>query len=878
MNTKLWILFCLLSIKVFSQTTISGKVENEFGETIDNGYVVQHKDSISKSVIFYTLIRNGTFFMELKSNNNKPIFIEVISEGYQSQKKKISIPYKTPIIFTLVKDDNLFLDEVIVKERPKFSMKKDTISFVVDAYKTLEDRKVEDVIKRLPGVTVDENTGSIYYNGVSIENITIDGDDLFRYNYTIATKNINLKVIDEIEVVENYSRNKLLKGIENSNNISVNLKLKKNVTDYTGSLETNLGFFDDISLAHANNLNLMTINSSFKSFGNISKNNIGINNSPFSGVQNAFSTEAKNEKNIFLEPLIQESGFNSIIDNDRTNINSNYFISFNSLYKVNKNVSINTSIYDLGDEIRNNQLLLNQFEINDSEFTTTDLTNFKNKPRFRRIDQEYNFNLNKSSTLEYVYRIQQSQFNSNNTIIQNQEEQFSSTQNSKNLYIKQSLNFTKRLDSLSALKINSNYFYTNDNQNFNLSSFDIDDTFSNQSQEVSRQNNFYNLEADYLKKIGSDNLSMKVFSFIDITNFNSNFLPNTNQVIQNDFIYKKQAVGLLPSYSFKNGKSEINTSISLSLNSLNLEDKIEFFSNSNTAFFLQPNISYIRNLTSKSSLITSVSHKRNSIPVNYLFSNPILIDNRTIISNTPSLDFIKNNNLNLLYSYNDLFENFQFSSNLNYGIQTGNFLSVFDIDENSVNLIYFFEPIDFSTLNFTSQISKFVSPINSTIKYRFGINSNSFKNIVNDSEIRNSSISTISNHIFYKSAFSFFLNFENEATLFTNRSSSNLGSTFVNNSFINKFKIFSKISSQLRASLSVDIYVPDASILEQNFNFWDFNFLVKSKNKKWEYGLRMKNIFNTKNFVQIQNNDFSTSIFTSNILPMHSLGFVNFDF
>lgn len=239
------------------------------------GYVVQYKDSISKSVVAYTLIRNGIFNLKVKNTkNNQSVSIEVFSENHQSLRTKIEFPPTEKLFVELVKDDQNLLNEVLVSKESKFTIKKDTVSFRVSAYKTLEDRKVEDVIKRLPGISVDEQSGAIYYNGVSIENITLDGDDLFRYNYTIASKNINLSLIDEIEVVENYSRNKLLKGIENSDKISVNLKLKKNITDINGSLETNQGVFDDFSLAYANNLNVMTLNSRFKSFGNLSLNNI----------------------------------------------------------------------------------------------------------------------------------------------------------------------------------------------------------------------------------------------------------------------------------------------------------------------------------------------------------------------------------------------------------------------------------------------------------------------------------------------------------------------------------------------------------------------------------------------------------------------------
>lgn len=871
--------FSLVTSQLLSQT-LPGVVQNEFGEVIPSGYVVQYKDSISKSVVAYTLIRNGIFNLKVKNTkNNQSVSIEVFSENHQSLRTKIEFPPTEKLFVELVKDDQNLLNEVLVSKESKFTVKKDTVSFRVSAYKTLEDRKVEDVIKRLPGISVDEQSGAIYYNGVSIENITLDGDDLFRYNYTIASKNINLSLIDEIEVVENYSRNKLLKGIENSDKISVNLKLKKNITDINGSLETNQGVFDDFSLAYANNLNVMTLNSRFKSFGNLSLNNIGVDNSPFS-ILNATSIEDVNEKNKSFEPIIIEPGFNSFIENERANINANIFSSFNSLYKVNKKISINTSLYFSRDELNNTQLLRNQIEVNDVEFSTLDEINFTNKPTFRRIDQEFNYEVTKNSNLQYIYRIQQNDFSSNSSIVQNQEQELNSNHQTENIYIKQSLFYTLRLDTISAIKFNANYFYNNNKQRLDLLSFNDGEDFTNSEQNLFRKNNFIDIETDYLRKIGKDNFSFKFFSLLDNTDFNS-LLQTSEDLggqIKNDFIFNKFSLGVLPSYKIVFDKTEISTSINLSYMKLSYEDAINDVALGNQNILLQPSLRLSRQLSNKSSLLASLSHKRAPIPSNYLFLNTILIDNRTTITNIPSLDFIRSNSVNLLYSYNDLFNNFQVSSNINYNVQTGNFLSVLDIDQNTIDLMYFFEPVDFSTLNFSTQISKFVSSLNSTMKYRFGFTNNSFQNIINNSEVRSNSVASISNQFFYKSAFSIFLNFENEATYFTNLSSSNLGPTLTNNSFVNKLKVFSKFSKNFRTSLTMDMYVPNVNDLNEHFDFWDFDFLIKSSNQKWEYGVRLKNIFNTRNFVQIQNNDFSTSVFASNILPMHSLFFANFDF
>jgi hypothetical protein len=52
------------------------------------------------------------------------------------------------------------------------------------------------------------------------------GDNLFGIYYTLGTKN-NVAMVDQVQAVDNYSENPLLKGIEQDGKVSLNLKLKK---------------------------------------------------------------------------------------------------------------------------------------------------------------------------------------------------------------------------------------------------------------------------------------------------------------------------------------------------------------------------------------------------------------------------------------------------------------------------------------------------------------------------------------------------------------------------------------------------------------------------------------------------------------------------
>jgi hypothetical protein len=79
----------------------------------------------------------------------------------------------------------------------------------------------------LPGIEVNDKTGEITYKGKPIETVNLEGDNLFGFNYAIGTKNINVDMVEEVQVIENFSANPLLKGIDSNDKVALNLKLKR---------------------------------------------------------------------------------------------------------------------------------------------------------------------------------------------------------------------------------------------------------------------------------------------------------------------------------------------------------------------------------------------------------------------------------------------------------------------------------------------------------------------------------------------------------------------------------------------------------------------------------------------------------------------------
>lgn len=90
---------------------------------------------------------------------------------------------------------------VITAEVPPVIVRRDTIEFNADAFKTLPSALVEDLLRKLPGVLVDQD-GNISVNGRRVNKLYVDGKEFFGSDPQMATKNLPANIIDKIQVTD----------------------------------------------------------------------------------------------------------------------------------------------------------------------------------------------------------------------------------------------------------------------------------------------------------------------------------------------------------------------------------------------------------------------------------------------------------------------------------------------------------------------------------------------------------------------------------------------------------------------------------------------------------------------------------------------------
>ena len=144
--------------------------------------------------------------------------------------------------YTLRSD--ILLDEVVVKM--PITIKGDTLIYDADSFKNGSERKLEDIMEKLPGVEINDD-GQIEVEGKVVNKLMVNGKDFFEGDTKIATKNIPSSTVDKIQVLRNYGDVAQLRGVRNNqDNVAINIKLKSgkerfwfgNVTTGGGVLPT----------------------------------------------------------------------------------------------------------------------------------------------------------------------------------------------------------------------------------------------------------------------------------------------------------------------------------------------------------------------------------------------------------------------------------------------------------------------------------------------------------------------------------------------------------------------------------------------------------------------------------------------------------------
>ena len=230
---NIFVLICLLCSNLSAQEATTFTVRGLLGDSIDrqpldaaNVIISRARDSVYVNGAMSN--QSGVFEIDKLASGQYLLVISYL--GYETKVKPFSLsgaPRTVNLGNIGLKKQDMMIDEVVVTA--KFNpiiVKKDTIEYNTDAYKTQDSDVVEDLLKKLPGVEV-ESDGTVTAGGQQITKVFVDGKQFFGDDPKVALKNLPANIVDRVQVVDRKSDQAQFTGIEDDDTEKIlNLTLR----------------------------------------------------------------------------------------------------------------------------------------------------------------------------------------------------------------------------------------------------------------------------------------------------------------------------------------------------------------------------------------------------------------------------------------------------------------------------------------------------------------------------------------------------------------------------------------------------------------------------------------------------------------------------
>jgi hypothetical protein len=186
------------------------------------------KASDSTLITFARADSSGLF--QIKSIPKGEYLLSASYVGYYPTWTTLNVKEGDEIINTgniIVKDLKSLGDVTVTAKRPPVTVTNDTLEFNAENFRTQPNAVVEELLKKMPGVTVD-NDGVVRVNGQRITRVMVNGKEFFTGDPKMATRNLPADAIDKVQVFDKRSDRAEFTGIDDgTSEKAINLKLKK---------------------------------------------------------------------------------------------------------------------------------------------------------------------------------------------------------------------------------------------------------------------------------------------------------------------------------------------------------------------------------------------------------------------------------------------------------------------------------------------------------------------------------------------------------------------------------------------------------------------------------------------------------------------------
>jgi len=166
--------------------------------------------------------KNGGFEFRGLTNQTYILYFSSVAHESDSLFLTLKDSSKNLGVISLLKKAKLLQEVTITGTTPPVKQKTDTLEYSASAFKVNPDANAEDMVKKMPGVTVDK--GTVTAQGEQVRKVTIDGREFFGDDATAALRNLPAQVIDKIQVFDRMSDQAQFTGFDDGNSTkSINI-------------------------------------------------------------------------------------------------------------------------------------------------------------------------------------------------------------------------------------------------------------------------------------------------------------------------------------------------------------------------------------------------------------------------------------------------------------------------------------------------------------------------------------------------------------------------------------------------------------------------------------------------------------------------------
>ncbi|MDG5491168.1 carboxypeptidase-like regulatory domain-containing protein [Psychroserpens sp. SPM9] len=863
----------------FSQTVlVFGKVTDATKRPLNYTNILAIPEASDQEVRFAVTENDGSYKLGLEKGQSYKITVSYL--GYKSQTIDLTATEDVVKNFVLV-DNPDQLDEVTLNYTPPVSVKKDTITYNVDSFKTGEERKLREVLKKLPGVEVDR-AGNVTVQGKKVTKVLVEDKTFFTGDSKLAVNNIPADAVDKVEILDNYNEVAMLKNLQDSEDMAMNIKLKEDKKKFAfGDVELGAGIKERY-LIHPN-LFYYSPKTNVNFIGDL--NNQGIKSFTFRDYLDFEGGFGKLLNDVGGYINLLNSDFAQYLNDQDFTANTNQFGALNIRHAISNKTDIGGYIIASSSKTETQNNTLNEYLSSSEPFIEERTTANKVNNFFTigKLTVDYSPDFNEDLSYNSFVKV------SNNgvdglitTINPSQNNSINTISSIKGLNLKQNVSYSRKLSKAHTATLEATYSFQNDrpitqwltNQQILQGLIPLeDDTIYNILQ--TKRSNSHSANAivkDYWVLNNFNHLYTAFGCNIAFTDFENQDLQqltngDTNNFstagFGNDFGYNFIDTFIGLEYKFQIGITTFKPMLYAHFYNWNTKQFEERFSNRKALLLPKFTTKVEFNNSEKLNFRYQLNARFPSI--NRLANNFMLSSFNSVFRGNTTLENQLYHTVSLSYYKFSLFRgmNFNVSTNFNKRIKTLKAVTQLQgIEQFSTQILFDLHEHNWSI---SSRLSKKIKKVKFNLSARFGYSD--FYQILNEQTNLNIS-KTISSTLSFETSFKNHPNIEVGYTKdFNNYRSFGEPNKFENDRFFMFLEYNFLRDFIFKAYYSYDAYANKSQNINNTFDTANASLFYQVEDSPWGFEINATNLFNVGFKQQNAFNSFLISDSRTFILP-----------